>query len=114
MHLTRRWRRDFGDPLLDGKLLGKRNCQLGEEDFAWICETFLAFKENQYGKTFPNAACGYWKVMVERPLRIEGTDPNRAYKSEPMRTLEEIRGNIVPIERMTKVLLGEILGDVMS
>ena len=51
---------------------------------------------------------------MERPLRIEGTDPNRAYKPEPMRTLKEIRGNILPMERMTKALLGEVLGDVRS
>ena len=39
---------------------------------------------------------------MERPLRIEGIDPNRAYKPEPMRMLEEIRGNILPMERVTK------------
>ncbi len=51
---------------------------------------------------------------MERPLRIEGIDPNRAYKPEPMRTLEEIRGYILQIGRVTKALFGEILGEVRS
>ncbi len=114
MHLASGWRRVLGDQLLDEKHLGKKNCELGEEDIAWIYETFLAFKENEHSKIFDNAAFGYWKVTVERPLRIEGIDPNRAYKPEPMRTLEEIRGNILPMERVTKALLGEILGEMRS
>jgi type I restriction enzyme M protein len=52
------------------KNLGKKNCELSEEDIQRICETFLAFKETEQSKTFPNAAFGYWKVTVERPLRL--------------------------------------------
>ena len=58
MHLRSGRRRDFGGQLFDGQRLGKKNCELGEEDIAWICETFLAFKENQHGKIFDNAAFG--------------------------------------------------------
>ena len=108
------WRRDFGDPLLDGQHLGKKNCDLGEEDIAWICETFLKFKENEHNRIFDNASFGSWKVTVERPLRIDGIDPNREYKPEPMGTLEEFRCNILPMGWMTKALLGEILGDVRT
>ena len=64
------------------KNLGKKNCELGEEDIARICDTFLAFKETEQSKIFNNAAFGYWKVTVERPLRIEGTDPNRTYNQQ--------------------------------
>ena len=52
------------------KNLGKKNCELSEEDIARICETFLEFKETEQSKIFPNAALGYWKVTVERPLRL--------------------------------------------
>ena len=52
------------------KNLGKKNCELGEEDIARICETFLAFEETEQSKIFDNAAFGYWKVTVERPLRL--------------------------------------------
>ena len=62
------------------KNLGKKNCELGEEDIDCICDTFLAFEETEQSKIFDNAAFGYWKVTVDRPLRIEGADPDRVYK----------------------------------
>ena len=71
------------------KNLGKKNCELGEEDIARICDTFLAFEETEQSKIFDNAAFGYWKVTVERPLRVEGADPNRAYKAAEIKKLKE-------------------------
>ena len=71
------------------KNLGKKNCELGEDDIARICDTFLAFKETEQSKVFDNAAFGYWKVTVERPLRIQGADPNRAYKAAELKKLKE-------------------------
>src|SRR5947208_139989 len=61
------------------KNLGKKNCELSDADIQRICDTFLAFEETEQSKIFPNAAFGYWKVTVERPLRIDGADPNRVY-----------------------------------
>jgi len=52
------------------KNLGKKNCELGPDDIERICHTFLEFKETPESKIFPNAAFGYWKVTVERPLRL--------------------------------------------
>ena len=71
------------------KNLGKKNCELGEDDVARICDTFLAFEESEQSRIFDNAAFGYWKVTVERPLRIEGADPNRVYKAAEIRELKE-------------------------
>ena len=71
------------------KNLGKKNCELGEDDIARICDTFLAFEETEQSKIFDNSALGYWKVTVERPLRIVGTDPNRAYKAAEIKALKE-------------------------
>ncbi len=71
------------------KNLGKKNCELGEEDIARICDTFLAFEETEQSRVFDNAAFGYWKVTVERPLRIEGADPSRAYKAAEIKELKE-------------------------
>ena len=71
------------------KNLGKKNCELGDDDRARICDTFLAFEETEQSKIFDNAAFGYWKVTVERPLRIEGADPNRAYKPGEIKDLKE-------------------------
>ena len=61
--------------------LGQKNCELSEADTDRITETFLAFEETEQSKIFPNAAFGYWKVTIERPLRISGTDPERVYKT---------------------------------
>ena len=71
------------------KNLGKKNCELGEDDITRICNTFLDFKETEQSKIFDNDAFGYWKVTVERPLRIEGADPNRAYKAAEIKKLKE-------------------------
>jgi len=52
------------------KNLGKKNCELAPEDIERIVSTFLAFEETEHSKIFPNAAFGYWKLTVERPLRL--------------------------------------------
>jgi type I restriction enzyme M protein len=52
------------------KNLGKKNCELSPGDIERISRTFLDFKETPESKIFPNAAFGYWKVTVERPLRL--------------------------------------------
>jgi len=71
------------------KNLGKKNCELSESDITRICDTFLAFEETEQSKIFDNAALGYWKVTVERPLRLVGADPNRAYKASELKQLKE-------------------------
>lgn len=52
------------------KNMGKKNCELSPDDIQRICDTFLKFEETPQSKIFPNAAFGYWKVKVERPLRL--------------------------------------------
>lgn len=52
------------------KNMGKKNCELAPEDIQRICDSFLAFEDSPQSKIFPNAAFGYWKVKVERPLRL--------------------------------------------
>ena len=71
------------------KNLGKKNCELSEEDIQRICDTFLAFEETEQSKIFDNAAFGYWKVTVERPLRLVGADPNRTYKARELKELKQ-------------------------
>ncbi len=71
------------------KNLGKKNCELSEADIGKICDTFLAFEETEASKIFPNAAFGYAKVTVERPLRLKGIDPKRAYTPREIRALRE-------------------------
>jgi type I restriction enzyme M protein len=71
------------------KNLGKKNCELSEEDIQHICDTFLAFEETEQSKIFPNAAFGYQKVTVERPLRLKGIEPDRIYSPKEIKALKE-------------------------
>jgi type I restriction-modification system DNA methylase subunit len=52
------------------KNLGKKNCELSPDDIGRISRTFLDFKETEESKIFENASFGYWKVTIERPLRL--------------------------------------------
>jgi type I restriction enzyme M protein len=74
------------------KNLGKKNCELSDEDITRICSTFLTFEETDQSKIFPNEAFGYCKVMVERPLRLVGIDPGRAYSPKEIKALKETAG----------------------
>ncbi|HSH77032.1 MAG TPA: N-6 DNA methylase, partial [Herpetosiphonaceae bacterium] len=52
------------------KNLGMKNCELADADIRRVLETFLAFEETEQSKIFPNEAFGYWKLTVDRPLRL--------------------------------------------
>lgn len=69
------------------KNLGKKNCELADDDIQRICDTFLAFRKTEQSRIFPNKAFGYWKVTVERPLRLKGIDPNRTYTPKEIKAL---------------------------
>lgn len=71
------------------KNLGKKNCELSEDDIQRICDAFLEFKDTDQSKIFPNEEFGYWKVAVERPLRLKGIDANRVYSSKEIKQLKE-------------------------
>ena len=63
------------------KNLGKKNCELSEEDIKTICDTFLAFEETEQSKIFSNEAFGYEKVTIERPLRLHSQLTPKAIES---------------------------------
>ena len=71
------------------KNLGDKNCELAAADIERIVGTFLAFEETPQSKIFANAAFGYRKLTVERPLRLPGIDPGRAYKASEIKKLKE-------------------------
>ncbi|MCB0163950.1 MAG: SAM-dependent DNA methyltransferase, partial [Anaerolineae bacterium] len=52
------------------KNLGQKNCELAPDDIRRISDAFLDFAESEQSKIFPNEAFGYWKITVERPLRL--------------------------------------------
>jgi type I restriction enzyme M protein len=53
------------------KNLGKKNCALSETDIQRVMDAFLIFEETEQSKIFLNEAFGYWKIVVERPLRLK-------------------------------------------
>lgn len=52
------------------KNLGSKNCKLSADHITHITEQLLDFEESETSKVFPNEAFGYWKITVERPLRL--------------------------------------------
>ena len=57
-------------------------------DIDRILETFWKFEESENSKIFPNEAFGYWKVTVERPLRIEGIEAGSKYSAKDIGELK--------------------------
>jgi type I restriction enzyme M protein len=71
------------------KNLGAKNCKLSDDDIQRICDTYLAFEDTEQSKIFPTEAFGYWKVTVERPLRANRIETDRAYSAKEIKVLKE-------------------------
>ncbi len=52
------------------KNLGDKNCELTAGHIDQITQIYLDFKETEISKIFPNEHFGYYKITVERPLRL--------------------------------------------
>jgi type I restriction enzyme M protein len=52
------------------KNLGKKNCELSDEDIQRIATALAEFKESELSRIFPREEFGYWKIRVRRPLRL--------------------------------------------
>jgi type I restriction enzyme M protein len=83
------------------KNLGKKNCELSPEDIERISRTFLDFKETPESKIFSNSTFCYWKVTVERPLRM--------HSRLTLRAIETLR--FVSGDEDLRVMLYEEFGD---
>ncbi|MGB8509880.1 MAG: class I SAM-dependent DNA methyltransferase [Pyrinomonadaceae bacterium] len=89
------------------KNFGKKNCELTDADIARICDCFLAFDETEESKIFSNEAFGYWKVTVERPLRLR-VDLSAASRSEFRRVCEKAKEE--PLANVVDRVAG-VMGD---
>ena len=97
------------------KNLGEKNCELSPENVEQVVDAFMDFEETEQSKIFLNEAFGYWKVTVERPLRLAGTDPERVYKAAEIKKLKaenEKDENAAPIIR--KVLPAKAEADPLE
>ena len=63
------------------KNLGKKNCELSADDTRSICRAFTCMEESEQSKMFLNQAFGYWKITVERPLRLHSQITLKAIES---------------------------------
>jgi len=77
------------------KNLGSKNCELSEEDVERVMAAYDDFAETEQSKIFDNRAFGYWKVTVERPLRLRSQLTVKAIDSLRFASGdEEIRGSL--------------------
>lgn len=53
------------------KNLGNKNCEFSDEHMKMICDLLIDFRETEQSKIFPNEAFGYYKITVDRPLRLK-------------------------------------------
>lgn len=83
--------------------LGKKNCELGDADIELIMKHYLdqppadieAAKATPESKWFDNADFGYWKITVERPLRLKSQLKRSSIESLRFATGdEELRNEI--------------------
>lgn len=89
------------------KNLGSKNCVLSDEDRKRVVETYLRFEETENSKILPTETFGYWRVRIERPLRLPGIDPDRAYKPSEIKALME--GNNSSVDVPTFPVIRKIL-----
>ncbi|MFI0818564.1 N-6 DNA methylase [Streptomyces sp. NPDC021098] len=83
------------------KNLGSKNCELSPADTERVTEAFLNFAETEQSKIFPNEEFGYWKITVERPLRLSSQ-----FTKERVEALQFASG-----ETEARELLHEKFGD---
>ena len=77
------------------KNLGQKNCELTECDIDRIMEAFKEFQETETSRILANADFGYWKITVERPLRVVDIDPDRAYSASEIKAFKS-EGKVNP------------------
>ena len=73
------------------KNLGSKNCELSATNIESIMKTFQAFDKagEEESKIFDNADFGYYKVVVDRPLRLVNADPGRVYTPAEIKALKD-------------------------
>ncbi|WP_244870370.1 HsdM family class I SAM-dependent methyltransferase [Ureaplasma diversum] len=52
------------------KNLGQKNCEISEDDKKKILDLYINFREDKYSKIFNNEDFGYYKITVDRPLKV--------------------------------------------
>lgn len=71
------------------KNLGEKNCETSEEDRRTILRLLTDFKQTEQSKIFSNEEFGYWKVTVERPLRLRVVPDTDITKADSLKAIEK-------------------------
>jgi type I restriction enzyme M protein len=82
------------------KNLGKKNCELSEKQIEIICDLIINPKETEESQIFPNEAFGYYKVTVERPLKLKGIEQGKVYAAKEIKEMVakgQVDENGVPV-----------------
>ncbi|GAA1089888.1 type I restriction-modification system subunit M [Pseudonocardia alni] len=73
------------------KNLGNKSRELGPNDIERIVRAFVEFEssedDGEHSKVFTNSEFGYYKVQVERPLRLRGVDPSTIHTTAQVNKL---------------------------
>lgn len=85
------------------KNLGNKNCDLSPEDQQEILDMYLNFEESEHSKIFDNKDFGYWKVLVQRPLRKKAV-----VTEETVKAIEEKVKEVAALEKIAKKSLEAI------
>lgn len=83
------------------KNLGSKNCELSPADAERVTQAFQSFTQTEHSKIFSNEEFGYWKITVERPLRLRSQ-----FTKERVKTLRFASG-----DEEARELLYEMFGD---
>jgi type I restriction enzyme M protein len=83
------------------KNLGSKNCELSPADAERVTQAFQSFTQTEHSKIFSNEEFGYWKITVERPLRLRSQ-----FTKERVKTLRFASG-----DEEARELLYEMCGD---
>lgn len=92
------------------KNLGEKNCETSEDDRKAVVKLLTDFKETEQSKIFPNKEFGYYKVTVERPLRIVYENPENITLPE-LKKAEDVALLQRVLDAWKEYLGGHTVGD---
>ncbi|UIJ38947.1 type I restriction-modification system subunit M [Desulfobaculum bizertense] len=73
------------------KNLGAKNCELSPDHVDQITKLYLSMDQNEISKVFKNSDFGYYKIVVDRPLRLAAQfTPERIASLRFMPAIREI------------------------
>lgn len=61
--------------------LGKRNCEMTAAHIQTVLDAYETMEPSDMSVVLPNASFGYWKIVVERPLRLRSRFTHQAVET---------------------------------